>query len=296
MKAVKKRVYKFFERTTFSQIFAVWILSMVLFAGIFYFVTFNPENTIMYLDEPITHDLHGFWTVVYFSFITATTAGFGDIIPLGISKYIAVFEMIVGLVIFGLVISKLVSVKQEVILEEIYNISFEERINRLRSALYLYRADVSKAIDKIDSNVITKQEVSDMWITLTALDVTLTDIVRLMTGGVKKQNNDYIKRLDKFSTDLLLNSIELSLGRTRDLFQHLNINGYGWKTESISENTASIISTIEAMLVHYRTRSINKNLRAKFRDTHILINHIKSEFEKGKDFSSKTKAKQTRLI
>lgn len=296
MKDLQKRVYEFFERTSFGQIFAVWILSMVVFAGIFYFVSMDPDNTILYLDKPITHDLDGTGTIVYFSFITATTAGFGDIIPLGISKYLAVLEMIIGLVIFGMVVSKLVSVKQEIILEEIYNISHEERINRLRSALYLFRADVSKAIDKIDLNTISKQEVSDLWITLTSLDVTLTDIARIMTGGVKKQNHDYVKKLDKFNTELLLNSVELSLAKIKDLFQHLNVNGYGWKTDSASENIASISNTAERMLLHYRSRSVSKNLRSKLKDVASLLGQIDVEFKKSKEFSSKSKSKQSKLL
>jgi hypothetical protein len=251
----------------------------------------------MYLDKPTTHDLNGFWTIVYFSFITATTAGFGDIIPLGITKFLAVFEMIIGLVIFGLVISKLVSVKQEVILDEIYNISFEERINRLRSALYLFRADVSKTIDKIDGNMISKQELSDLWITLTSLDVTLTDIVRIMTGGVKRQDgHDYVKRLDKFNTELLFNSVELSIAKTKELFQHLNVGGYGWRTDAVSENVASLSSTAEKMIVHYRTRSLSKNLKMKLKDITTLLNQLNAEFKRAKEFSSKVKTKQAKLI
>ena len=58
-------------------------------------------------------------------------------------------EAVSGLILFGILISKLVSSKQEIILEEVYDMSYEEKMNRLRSGLYLFRSDANKVIDKV---------------------------------------------------------------------------------------------------------------------------------------------------
>ncbi len=79
---------------------------------------------------------------IYFSFVTATTTGFGDFLPQGWFKLIVIAEVICGLLLLALVTSKLVSIKQDILLKEIYDMSFYERINRLRSGLLLFRQNL----------------------------------------------------------------------------------------------------------------------------------------------------------
>lgn len=43
----------------------------------------------------------------YFSVMTATTTGYGDIVPLGISKLVASLESITAFLVFGIFLAKL---------------------------------------------------------------------------------------------------------------------------------------------------------------------------------------------
>lgn len=42
---------------------------------------------------------NGFWDCVYFSFITYTTVGYGDIYPIGLIRYLAGLESLIGLLL-----------------------------------------------------------------------------------------------------------------------------------------------------------------------------------------------------
>lgn len=87
-------------------------------------------------------DLNGFATAVYFSFVTALSIGYGDVIPTGALRVLAVIEGIGGLLLFGCVISKLVSRRQEELTEEIHRTTFEDRLDRVRTNLHLVFSDL----------------------------------------------------------------------------------------------------------------------------------------------------------
>jgi hypothetical protein len=87
-------------------------------------------------------DLEGLGTAIYFSFVTALSIGYGDVIPLGALRILAVAEGIAGLLIFGCVISKLVSRRQEELTAEIHRTTFEDRLDRVRTNLHLVFSDL----------------------------------------------------------------------------------------------------------------------------------------------------------
>ena len=97
----------------------------------------------------IRPDVNGLGMAIYFSFVTVLSIGYGDIIPVGPLRILAVTEGIAGLLIFGCVISKLVSRRQEELVEEIHRTTFEDRLDRVRTNLHLVFADL-EAMDQIN--------------------------------------------------------------------------------------------------------------------------------------------------
>jgi hypothetical protein len=87
-------------------------------------------------------DVLGLLSAVYFSAVTATSVGYGDIVPRGAARLLAIIESIAGLVIFGCLISKFVSRRQEELIGEIHRIAFEDRLGRIRTNLHLVRTEV----------------------------------------------------------------------------------------------------------------------------------------------------------
>lgn len=248
-----KQFFILFERTSFQQCFLFWIGFMISFGFIYYVVSFFPEHAIYDKNKTLPRGITGFVTAEYFSFITALSVGYGDVTPVGFTRVLAVFEAVMSMLFLGILVSKIVSVKQEMILGEVYDISFEEKMNRLRSGLYLFRADANKTIDKINLNQITKRAVQDLWLITVTLDTSLHDIHKFL---LPKKKEAYLKTIDPLKMELLLNSIELSLAKLKDLLDALNMYNLDWRNAMTLESINSIISTTEFIYGHYK----NKNL------------------------------------
>ncbi len=91
---------------------------------------------------PVMATWDGLFTSVYFSFVTALSIGYGDVIPTGFFRALAVTEGAAGLILFGAVISKLVSRRQEELTGEIHRIAFEARLGRVRTNLHLVLSEL----------------------------------------------------------------------------------------------------------------------------------------------------------
>jgi len=91
---------------------------------------------------PVEGTVEGLLTAIYFSFVTALSIGYGDVVPVGLMRGLAILEGAGGLLIFGAVISKLVSRRQEELTGEIHRIAFEDRLGRVRTNLHLVLSEI----------------------------------------------------------------------------------------------------------------------------------------------------------
>jgi hypothetical protein len=219
------RINGLLDRLNFLHILIIWIGILLFFGLLYYFL--SGEST--YLVYNLTREkVSGLFDSIYFSFITATSTGFGDVIPMGYFKLFAIIEVVFGLVLLAIVTSKLVSIKQDVIMNEIYEISFYEKINRIRSSLLLFRQNVGRVITNIESNSIRKREISDLYNYLSSFEDSLKEISDLIT---RQPSNNFTKVLDQMSTELILNSINQSFEKLTELIMLMINNKIEWKRE-----------------------------------------------------------------
>ena len=99
-------------RSTYLELFLFWILLNVSFTAIYFLMTtLHPGHG---LNLPISM---GMWERLYdsfyFSVATATTLGYGDIVPLGLSKLFSVLESSIGVMVFTLLVAKMASEGQK---------------------------------------------------------------------------------------------------------------------------------------------------------------------------------------
>ncbi|MBI2665619.1 two pore domain potassium channel family protein, partial [Candidatus Woesearchaeota archaeon] len=146
------QVRLFLDKITFTNILLVWTGTITMM-GIAYFLLSNNISYLYYNSQDRVVD--SLLDSIYFSFVTATSTGFGDIIPIGTFKVFAILEVIIGLLLLSFVTFKLVSLKQDLILNDIYEISFHEKLNRIRSSLLLFRQNTSKFISKLEDGSAT---------------------------------------------------------------------------------------------------------------------------------------------
>jgi ion channel len=129
-------------RWSIGQLLTLW-LGMILAFGLLYWTAGAwPGGGLRVGAERVHLDLHGLADAIYFSFVTALSVGYGDIVPVGPVRILAIAEGAAGLLIFGCVISKLVSRRQEDLIEQIHHIAFEDRLERVRTNLHLVRSEL----------------------------------------------------------------------------------------------------------------------------------------------------------
>ena len=114
-----------------------WFLAVNLGCGVVYWLAGNLEgHGLQGPDGPLSTGFDGLPSALYCSFVTATTLGYGDLAPLGASRILAVLEAATGLLVFGALVSKFVSRRQERLVEEMHRITWEERLGRVQGDLH----------------------------------------------------------------------------------------------------------------------------------------------------------------
>jgi Ion channel len=125
-----------FENRSTADLVISWFGTIVACAIVYWALSAWSMGGLREGGNVIGGGIHGVLTALYFSFVTATSVGFGDVVPLGAVRALAIFEAVVGLLIFGAVVSKLVSRRQEQIVREIHRIAFEDRLERVQTDLH----------------------------------------------------------------------------------------------------------------------------------------------------------------
>lgn len=277
----EKKLITWIDKLRFYYIFFIWVGIVAVF-GIIYFLTSNGDSYLIYNDGSKVI-ISNIVDAIYFSFITATSTGFGDIIPFGNFKFIAIIEVLFGLVLLAVVTSKLVSIKQDIILNEIYELSFNEKINRMRSSLLLFRQNLSRIITLIEINKIRVREVNDLYIQISLLEDTLSEVQQIMS---QRKNNMFIKGIDPLNAELLFNSTNTSFDKLVELLRVLNQEKKDWKrniTVNMIDRCIKLYNKLYDILDKTSTIDVNakKELRER-KDSIIKSIHDEMGYEMGK--------------
>jgi hypothetical protein len=125
-----------------DRLIGFWLAMIIVFGFVYWLAGIGMGWGLQAGSAAVKPDFEGLGTAIYFSFVTALSIGYGDVIPLGALRIFAVLEGIAGLILFGCVISKLVSRRQEELTAEIHRTTFEDRLDRVRTNLHLVFSDL----------------------------------------------------------------------------------------------------------------------------------------------------------
>jgi hypothetical protein len=145
-------------------------------------------------------------------------------------------------------------------MEELYELSLNEKVNRLRSSLLLFRQNIGRIITRLEENSFKKKEIADIAIHITPFEDTLNEVINYI-GRSKK--NQFAKNIDQIDIELTLNSVVSSLEKLNELIELLN-----------AFDTTTYRKTI--------TDQINKCIRLSkilFEKVHIIYALPKQTFE-----------------
>ena len=92
-----------------------------------------------------------FLDALYFSVVTLSSLGYGDIRPQGITRLFAGAEVVLGLAFFGIIVAKISSAKQDYILRRLYSDVTDAKLERFVDAMNeagkLYRLTSTMLLD-----------------------------------------------------------------------------------------------------------------------------------------------------
>jgi len=262
------------DKLSFSRILIIWIVIILIF-GASYLILASSESFLAYPDGT---KIDTYFDAIYFSFVAATTTGFGDILPNGLFKVIAIFEVVFGLLLLALVTSRLVSIKQDAILNEVYEISFNERINRLRSSLLLFRQNTERLVVKAEENTLKSRDFEMAESYIYSLRDVLEEILSVLFKT--KRNSLFVKKLDPVNSELIFNSVLNSFSKLNELFELANENKVKYGDKISIDLVGNCVKLCENIFVNVPINAIGEKksdelLKRKDKILSDLKNNVK---------------------
>ncbi len=170
---VVKSVREQFKRA--SSLIILWVFVALFFGVLYYLLPGQLINSRT--GEAVTN----VWDAVYFSFVTISTIGYGDLLAIGFIRVLTAIEGLFGWVLFGLIVYRIVSVKQDVILKEIHNLSNEQYLSRVRNSLFVSNTNIVRFVKDSHAKRITKDAMAyELGVISTTLRSNIDDARRLL--------------------------------------------------------------------------------------------------------------------
>ena len=244
---------------SYQTLFMLW-LGMAFGFALAYFALSSMTGTAHH--GPILLEqmepLDRFFNALYYSIITATSPGYGDIVPQGFSKFLASIQSMLALFIFAVFVTKLVSHRQELALREVHKLTFEDIFHNTREDLFLMRKDLDTIIDEAKET----GELSEIaWKNLTTVfrqaQTLVSEIPDFYGGG-----NAYYN-IDSKREELLIESVQRTLHRINQTMDVLSQQNIDWESEGecVTE-LKQLINVINETMPVWRSRSPYKKQEA----------------------------------
>ena len=239
------------SNSSYSELFSLWLTVNVVCAVIYFaLATVHSPHSISHLSgmEPVARLLNSF----YFSLVTATSLGYGDLVPVGFSKTIAVVQAMLSLLIFALFVAKLVSRRQDITLEEVHRMTSEGIFYNIRQGLFLVRKDFDILMHALETgHSLTEQE----WEILTTAFLQAQNLIEEIPNlynGIGQ--NLYI--IDGKREKLLLEAIHRTFRRIEKLLAVMDSHSIDWKAHDEShEELLGLLEIMDGSMPLWRERS-----------------------------------------
>ena len=202
---------------------AILYVGLLAGFGIIYFLlaTFAPSHGP---SLPPAHPLLRLIEGMYFSATTATTIGYGDITPHGLSKILVCFQAIFSLFIFAVLVSKPISERQESALYQIHQLTFDEIFNATREGFFIVRKDLDALTQEVEqSRTLKPVSIDNLTTAYRQAQVFLEEIPKFYDTERKL----YI--IDRKREELLLESVERTFDRLITLLKMLDAEHIPWR-------------------------------------------------------------------
>lgn len=197
-------------RLSTFQLFLVWIGTVVLCGLGYWLDALIGEHGLVEAGSPVGADLGGLLSALYFSFVTATSLGYGDVVPVGIARVLAVVEAVAALTIFGAVVAKFVSHRQDELVLEIHRVTFDERLDRVQSNLHVVISELLSINSLCEARAMPLRRIA-----------TRLDSAVLLFVGELRTTRDLLYQPRLLVEEIVLSSILANLASALDVLAEL---------------------------------------------------------------------------
>lgn len=238
-------------KLNYSTLFVIWLGMALFFAFAYFGLSFIGDGEH---GPSQIHDMAPVWrfyNALYYSVITATSTGYGDITPHGLSKIVASLQSISALFIFALFVTKLVSHQQEVTLNEVHRMAFEDMFHNTREGMYIARKDFDHVM-----RLLKKNESIDVehWENITTAYRQLQTLLEEIPDFYENEVHKYT--IDKNRENLLLEAVHRTLHRINQMLDLMSQKNVNWiEHETSMRELGKLVAIINRITPIWKERS-----------------------------------------
>ncbi|MBT3834888.1 two pore domain potassium channel family protein [Candidatus Peribacteria bacterium] len=259
---------------SYQTLFLIWIGLALGFGVVYFLLEYLPGHGPEALEGMNT--MQRLANTLYFSVITATSTGYGDVTPNGFSKFLAAIQSMSALFVFAVFVTKLVSHRQDIALKQIHKLSFEDMFHNIREGFYIVRKD----LDRIMILANEKHAISeDEWFDLTTAYRQAQSYLRRIPDFYDEKNRLYT--IDDKREELLQEGVHRTMYRVDRLISMLGSKHVDWiaQKECVSE-LHQLLETCNGIVHFWRKQSPHHRLK-DFEELLDLIEEIQKMIDRG---------------
>lgn len=233
---------------------------LVIFAGIYVELhSLNPENGVLGFAD--MQPMERVWNALYFSVATATTVGYGDLAPLGLSRLFAALEAFMGFLGLCIFISKVVGHRQELLLQQVHGLSFEHMLHQTRESLFLIRRDFDGILEEMgEAKSLSSKSWENTAVAFSMCETCLDDIPHFY------QKDTVFYSLDTKREGLLLDAVKRTLKQIQNFLEAADGKKIDWrKRREVEEGYVGLLATLKRVVPIWQSFA-DKSHRESFRD------------------------------
>jgi hypothetical protein len=259
------------DRLSCTGVFVLWAVTILFFAAVFVALSYVPGHG----PAGVGFEGHGFayrtLTGLYYSIITATNTGYGDIAPHGFSRIFAAAEAVLSLLIFAVFIGKLVSRKQNIAIRHMHRTSFESSFHDVREDLHIVRKDFNRVIDMVHNREgVTPRK----WQSLRVAFMQIGGILREVPTFYDPENHLY--RIDLRRERLLIEAFHRTLEKLDAMFAVFDEYDVDWTAqEKTLAELRGLLDAFDDGLTRWKSEAL-RNSSNLFEELLSIVDRIRA--------------------
>jgi len=235
---------------SYPKILLAWAVIILAASTLYFSLSFVPgPHGISKLD---TMDLpYRFFNSLYFSIITATTVGYGDLVPHGFAKIIVCFQSVSSFFLATIFVAKLVSHRQEMTLERVHQMTFEHVFHNTRESFFIVRKDFDALIHEVElKHELSAKSWDNLSIAYRQLQNLFEDIPQFY------RDDTHLYTIDEKREVLLIDAVLRTLKRLDHLIDILEVAGIRHQTdEHAFEELHRLLTVMDSALPLWQEKS-----------------------------------------